>query len=66
MNSIEDKRNKLNFEIRSLLSIIDMIDGKSFKYEDYVEYTLDEEKYLDQQLNLIVEAKTRLIDIFKD
>lgn len=66
MNNIEDKRNKLNLEIRGLLSIIDMIDGEEIKYEDYVENSLDEEQYLDQQLRLVIEAKTRLINIFKD
>ena len=27
MNNIEEKRNRLNLELRGLLSIIDMIDG---------------------------------------
>lgn len=66
MNQIEEKRNKLNLEIRGLLSIIDMIDGLKGEYNDYKENTLSEEQYLDEQLKLIVEAKTRLINVFKD
>lgn len=66
MNQIEEKRNKLNLEIRGLLSIIDMIDGLKGEYNDYKENTLNEEQYLDEQLKLIVEAKTRLINVFKD
>ena len=65
MNSVEEKRNRLNLEIRSLLSLIDMIDGLKGEYFDYVENTLNEEEYLDEQLKLIVEAKTRLINVFK-
>lgn len=66
MNQIEEKRNKLNLEIRGLLSIVDMIDGLKGEYNDYKENTLSEEQYLDEQLKLIVEAKTRLINVFKD
>ena len=29
MNQIEEKRNKLNLELRSLLSVVDMIDGQN-------------------------------------
>ena len=65
MNSVEEKRNRLNLEIRSLLSLIDMIDGLKGEYVDYVENTLNEEEYLNEQLKLIVEAKTRLINVFK-
>ena len=65
MNQIEAKRNQLNLEIRSLLSVVDMIDGLKGEYFDYKENTLNEEEYLDEQLKLVVEAKTRLVDIFK-
>lgn len=66
MNEIEQKRNQLNLDLRSLLAIIDMIDGKTKDYEDYVENTLNESQFLDQQLQLVVEAKNRLLGIFKD
>ena len=66
MNEIEHKRNQLNLDLRSLLAIIDMIDGKTKDYEDYVENTLNESQFLDQQLQLVVEAKNRLLGIFKD
>lgn len=66
MNETEEKRNKLNLEIRSLLSIIDFIDGISNEYEDYITNSLDENGFLDQQIKLIMEAKERLLNIFKD
>lgn len=65
MNEIEEKRNKLNLEIRSLLAIIDFIDGNKNEYEDYISNSLDENGFLDQQIRLVVQAKERLLDIFK-
>ena len=56
----------MNLEIRSLLVIIDMIDGISKDYVDYETDSLDEEGFLDQQLKLINEAKERLINVFKE
>ena len=64
--TIEEKRNKLNIDIRSILSIIDLIDGKGKKYEDYTPDSLNEEEYLNQQLALVSEAKERLLNIFKE
>lgn len=66
MNQVEEKRNRLNLELRSLLSVIDIIDGLKGEYIDYVENTLNEEDYLDEQLKLVIEAKTRLVNIFKE
>lgn len=66
MNQIEEKKNKLNLEIRELLSLIDMIDGLKGEYFDYKENTLSEEKYLDEQIKLIIEAKSRLINVFRN
>ena len=66
MNQVEEKRNKLNLEIRGLLTVIEMIDGLKGSYPDYKENSLTEEQYLEEQLKLIVEAKTRLINVFKD
>lgn len=66
MNQVESKRNRLNLELRSLLMVIDMIDGLKGEYIDYKENSLNEEEYLEEQLKLVVEAKTRLIDIFKN
>ena len=63
---VEEKRNKLNLEIRSLLVIIDMIDGISKDYVDYETDSLDEEGFLVQQLKLVNEAKERLINVFKE
>lgn len=66
MNQIEEKRNKINLELRELLHIIDMIDGLKGEYIDYKENSLNEEQFLDEQIKLVVEAKTRLINIFKN
>ena len=38
----------------------------SFEYPNYEQGTLTEEEYLNQQLILIVDAKTRLMNIFKN
>ena len=62
---IEELRNKLNLEIRSILAIMDMIDLNKQEYSDYVENSLSEEEYLSQQLELITHFKNRLLDIFK-
>lgn len=63
---IEEKRNKLNLEIRKILAIIDMIDGNKKEYEDYKTNSLNEIGFLDQQLKLVKEIEDRLVDIFKD
>ena len=36
-DEVENIRNKLNLEIRSLLSVIDLIDGKTREYENYIQ-----------------------------
>ena len=64
-NNIEEKKNQLNLELRNLLSVIDMIDGLKGEYKNYEENSLDEEKYLDEQILLAVEARTRLTDIIR-
>ena len=66
MSEIEEKRNRINLELRSLLSVIDMIDGLKGEYLDYKENSMNEEQFLDEQLKLVVEAKTRLVNIFKN
>ena len=63
---IEEKRNELNLDIRKVLSIIDMIDGKSKEYEDYITNSLDEIGFLNQQIKLVKELEDRLVSIFKD
>ena len=65
-NIIEEKRNKLNLDIRGLLTVIDLIDGKKKEYEDYITDSLNEVEFLDQQIKLVNEAKERLISVFKD
>lgn len=65
MKETEEKRNQLNLELRNVLAIIDMIDGVSNNYENYVENTLNEDQFLDQQIKLIREIKNRLLNIFK-
>ena len=65
-NIIEEKRNELNLEIRSLLAVIDLIDGNKKEYEDYITNTLNEIGFLEQQTKLVNEAKERLINVFKD
>ena len=66
MDKIESKRNKLNLELRSLLTIIEIIDGKKEEYPDYKENSMNEEDFLTQQLELVIAAKERLINVFKD
>ncbi len=63
---IESKRNELNLDLRGILAIMDLIDGKTREYEDYIENTLDENGFLDQQLILAKEIKERLTGIFKE
>jgi len=65
-NIIEEKRNKLNLDIRGLLTVIDLIDGNKKEYEDYVSNTLNEIEFLEQQIKLVNEAKERLVNIFRD
>lgn len=64
--NLEDKKNKLNLEIRELNTIISMIDGIQKKYPDYKENTMNEEDFLDEQINMVVDIKQRLINVFKD
>ncbi len=66
INQIEAKRNKLNLEIRELLIIVDMIDGRKDEYSDYKENTMTEEEFLDQQISLVSIAKNKMINIFRD
>ena len=66
IDKVEEKRDALNLEIRVLLSVIDIIDGKTDEYANYEINSLNEEQYLEQQLKLIQEAKNRLVAIFKD
>lgn len=65
-NIIEEKRNKLNLDIRGLLTVIDLIDGNKKEYEDYITDSLNEIEFLDQQIKLVNEAKERLISVFKN
>ena len=65
-NVIEEKRNILNLEIRKVLGIIDLIDGKQGNYADYIIKSLDENGFLDQQIKLVKEVNERLVNIFKD
>lgn len=65
MDEIEVKRNKLNLELRGLLSVIDIIDGLNGDYPDYKEGSMNEEDFLTQQLDLVTQAKNRLINVFK-
>ena len=66
MSNVEDKKNQLNLKIRELLKVIDIIDGIEKVYPDYKENTLNEEEFLNQQIELVSEAKNRLTDIFRD
>lgn len=65
MNNIEELRTKLNVELRSLLAVMDIIDGKVSKRAGYDE-SLTEEEYLIEQIKLASEVKQRLINVFKD
>lgn len=65
-NSIEEKRNELNLSLRELLAIIDMIDGNTAEYKNYIENTLNEYDFLTQQIELVNNAKTRMLNIFKN
>ena len=47
--NLEDKRNQLNLELRTLLSVIDMIDGIKKEYPDYVvNSNISEDEYITQ------------------
>ena len=63
---IEELRNELNLEIRSVLAIMDMIDLANNPHDDYVKDSLNEEEYLKKQLELVEELKTRLVNVFKN
>ena len=65
MNQVEEKRNKLNLELISLLMIIDIIDELKGEYQNYKKYSYNEEQFLDEQIKLVIEAKSRLLNIFK-
>ena len=64
-NIIEEKRNKLNLEIRSLLEVIKFIDGKENNYPDYITNSMNENDFLDQQIEIIKSGKERLLDVFR-
>ena len=64
--NLEEKKNKLNLEIRELTSIIDMIDGNQNDYPDYKENSMNEEEFLDEQIDIIKDIRRRLISVFKD
>lgn len=67
MMNLEEKRNKLNLELRMLLSVLDMVDGLDRQYPNYVDGSgITEEEFIDQQLLLVVDAKDRLINVFKN
>ena len=66
LNKTEIKRDELNLQLRELITIIYFIDGNKKDYKNYVEGTLNEEAYLDEQIKLTIEAKNRLLEIFKD
>lgn len=64
---LEEKRNKLNLELRMLLSVLDLVDGIKREYPDYVEGSnMTEEEYLEQQLLLVMDARDRLVNVFKN
>lgn len=63
---IEEKRDKLNQDIRTLLIVIDQIYGETKEYENYIMNSLDEKGFLDQQQKLITEGKEKLMSIFKE
>lgn len=62
---IEEKRNKINLELRKALYLLDIIDGNKHEYQDYIE-ELSEEEFLEQQLLLATEIRDRLQRIFKN
>ena len=66
MSEIEAKKNKLNLELRCLLALLDVIDGKKEEHFDYVENTMSEEEFLDKHILMVESAKNRLLNIFKD
>ena len=47
-------------------TVIDLIDGDKKQYENYVSNSLDELEFLEQQINLVNDAKERLLNVFKD
>lgn len=65
MNNVEELRTRLNIEIRGILAVMDIIDGKISKRAGYDE-SCREEEYLIEQIKLASEAKQRLINVFED
>lgn len=66
MIDIEKKRNELNLELRRLLAVLDLVDGNNRKYPDYIEGSgMTEEEFINQQLMLVIDAKDRLVNVFK-
>ena len=63
MNEIEEKKKRLNTELKKLLSYIELIDGLKGEYLDYQE-NISEADYLDEQTKLVVEAISRIVQIF--
>ena len=66
INNIEEKREQLNYELHHLLNVIEIIYGLKGDYLKYKDYEgVDEAKYLEEQIKLVVDAKDRLMNIFK-
>jgi hypothetical protein len=65
--TLEEKKDRLNLELRMTLSILDMIDGVDRVYPNYCsDSNISEDEYIEQQLLLASEIRDRLINVFKD
>lgn len=64
---MEEKKNKLNFELLKLANIITLIDGdQDSTYPNYIPESLTDEEYLDKQIEITIDLVDRLTRIFKN
>lgn len=66
--SLNEKRNEINKEIRYLLLLINkIVDDPKVDYFNYDgnNYDMSEEEFLAREYEQIIEAKKKLISIFK-
>ncbi len=60
------KRVILNLEVLDLLKVMDVIDGKTNNLESYDVSSMAESEFLEKEISLVREIRTRLENIFKE
>lgn len=64
--SVEEKKNKLNYDLRYIMEIVKLVDGIEDNPDDYIAGTLNDADYLDQQIRIAEKIKNRMVAVFKD